>query len=378
LSKDSKNTFDEVILGGGFFGLYLARARLRQGKNIALIEIEKGFFTRASFINQARIHLGYHYPRSLGTALQALEYFEKFTAEFSPAINAHFKKIYAISNRNSYTSSRQFQHFAHYLGIQADAVPVGNYFQKGCVEEAFLTAEPSFDAPAVLRQILSEIENHPAFRPYLSQKVEKVENLGDSFDLTLTSGEKIRTASVVNATYASINQVLKTFGFPPLALKYELAEVVLGQVSAPYKDLGITVMDGPFFSMMPFGNSGEHSLTAVEYTPHRTSRKSLPEFSCQNPARNGCSPELLQNCDLCPDQPESSFAYMYQLTKRYLKDDFYFHKTASRFAMKTILQQTEVDDSRPTLIQTLSQKPRFSTVLSGKINTVYELERLDT
>ncbi len=37
------------------------------------------------------------------------------------------------------------------------------------------------------------------------------------------------------------------------------------------KNTGITVMDGPFFSLMPFGQTGLHSLTSVTFTPHETS-----------------------------------------------------------------------------------------------------------
>ena len=42
--------------------------------------------------------------------------------------------------------------------------------------------------------------------------------------------------------------------------------------------------------------------------------------------------------------------------------------------MKPILKTSEVDDSRPTLIKVMSQKPYFVSVLSGKINTVYDID----
>ena len=35
---------------------------------------------------------------------------------------------------------------------------------------------------------------------------------------------------------------------------------------------------------------------------------------------------------------------------------------------------SEIDDSRPTVIRRCSDNPRFISVLSGKINTVYELD----
>ena len=50
----------------------------------------------------------------------------------------------------------------------------------------------------------------------------------------------------------------------------------------------------------------------------------------------------------------------------------YYEK--SLFSMKPILKYSEVDDSRPTVIQYFSHKPTFVSVLSGKINTVYDLD----
>ena len=44
--------------------------------------------------------------------------------------------------------------------------------------------------------------------------------------------------------------------------------------------------------------------------------------------------------------------------------------------MKPILMSSEIDDSRPTVIRTYSKKPTFVGVLSGKINTVYDLDEV--
>ena len=43
--------------------------------------------------------------------------------------------------------------------------------------------------------------------------------------------------------------------------------------------------------------------------------------------------------------------------------------------MKPILMASEIDDSRPTVIKVFSDEPIFISVLSGKINTVYDLDR---
>ena len=42
--------------------------------------------------------------------------------------------------------------------------------------------------------------------------------------------------------------------------------------------------------------------------------------------------------------------------------------------MKPILKASEIDDSRPTVIKYATRRPTFISVLSGKINTVYDLD----
>ena len=75
----------------------------------------------------------------------------------------------------------------------------------------------------------------------------------------------------MNATYASVNQILNLLEAPPFNIKYELCEIILCKVSENLEHTGLTVMDGPFFSVMPYGNTGYHSLTSVTFTPHYTS-----------------------------------------------------------------------------------------------------------
>ena len=160
----------------------------------------------------------------------------------------------------------------------------------------------------------------------------------------------------------------------PLKIKYELCEVILCKVSNNLKDVGVTMMDGPFFSLMPFGQTGYHSLTAVNYTPHKTCQSVFPEFDCQQNSNNTCSSNKLGNCNTCIAKPKSSWPFMLALAKKYLKDDIEIEYVESLFSIKPILQESEIDDSRPTVIKEFSKTPKLVSVLSGKINTVYDLD----
>ena len=60
-----------VVIGGGFYGCMLA-AHLRQaGGRVVLCEKHDDILERASHTNQARVHNGYHYPRSMLTGLRS-------------------------------------------------------------------------------------------------------------------------------------------------------------------------------------------------------------------------------------------------------------------------------------------------------------------
>ena len=82
------------------------------------------------------------------------------------------------------------------------------------------------------------------------------------------------------------------------------------------------------------------------------------------------------NCNDCIAKPDSAWVYMSNMAKKYLKSEYDFEYVESLYSMKPILQASEIDDSRPTVIKELSNSPKLITVLSGKINTVYDLDEV--
>ena len=165
-------------------------------------------------------------------------------------------------------------------------------------------------------------------------------------------------------------------GYEMFKIKYELCEIILCNVNDKLHDIGLTVMDGPFFSIMPFGKTGYHSLTAVTFTPNVACKEPLPSFDCQARSSGFCSPSQLGNCNDCPAKPESAWPYMSNLARKYMRDELKFEFDHTLYSMKPILLASEIDDSRPTVIRTFSENPCFISVLSGKINTVYDLDEI--
>lgn len=67
---------------------------------------------------------------------------------------------------------------------------------------------------------------------------------------------------------------------------------------------------------------------------------------------------------------------MEKLAGKYIREEFGFSYHKSLYSMKPILLTSEIDDSRPTVIRKLKEKPAFVSVLSGKINTVFDLDEV--
>lgn len=367
--------YDKIIIGAGLYGLYAADFCAGRGQNILVLEYDNAPFGRATYINQARVHMGYHYPRSLTTAVKSAGYFRRFHEDFGFCIHHKFDQIYATSDQFSWTNAEQFREFCKAAEIKCEEVAVSKYFRKGACDGAFLTEEYTYDAKILQSCYEERLLDKENVKFIFGARLQKIIKDDGEFIVELEDGGSFRTGYVLNATYASVNQVIdKVEGISKelFNIKYELCEIILCEPSDVLKDVGITVMDGPFFSIMPFGKTGFHSLTSVTFTPHVTSYEAKPEFSCQK--GTSCSPAALGNCNECIHKPESAWPYMSHLADKYMKPEYAYTYVQSLYSMKPILKSSEVDDSRPTAIRVLNREPMFVSVLSGKINTVYDLD----
>ena len=371
--------YDKIIIGAGLYGLYAALFCAKRGEHCLVLEYDSEPFKRATYINQARVHMGYHYPRSLSTAVKSAGYFNRFNEDYGFCVLDTFEQVYATSANFSWTNAEQFMKFCKAANIRCDEVAVSKYFKPGMCDGAFLTEEYTYDAHILRDWYLGQLAKYKNVEFVYGARLAQISRKEDLYEVKMADGTCHESRFVLNSTYASCNQILQkceglseeTFG-----IKYELCEIILCNVDEKLKDTGLTVMDGPFFSIMPFGKTGVHSLTSVTFTPHVTSYDKVPTFACQAKSNGFCSPSQLGNCNDCIAKPESAWNYMSGLACKYMRDDLKFEFKETLFSMKPILKASEVDDSRPTVINVHSSEPYMVSVLSGKINTVYDLDEI--
>ncbi|MCI6248658.1 FAD-binding oxidoreductase [bacterium] len=368
-------TVDKIIIGAGLYGLYAAQKCGAMGQRVLVLERDPAPFMRATYINQARVHMGYHYPRSYSTAIKSARYFERFCRDYDFCLHKEFDQIYATSSHFSWTNAGEFRRFCHAAGIRCDDVAPERYFNPGMCDGAFLTTEYTYDAQVLKEWFLQELAKLPNVTVLYNHRPESIRAVGDVWQVG--AGDVAAEAPfILNATYAGVNDIHAMLGLPPFGIKYEKCEIILCTVDERLKNTGITVMDGPFFSLMPFGQTGLHSLTSVTFTPHETSYDPVATFPCQQESDGLCRPGSLYNCNECPARPKSAWPYMSQLARKYLREEYGFAYRGSLFSMKPILKASEIDDSRPTVVRVMNTSPMLVSVLSGKINTVYDLDEV--
>jgi glycine/D-amino acid oxidase-like deaminating enzyme len=363
---------DAVIIGGGFYGAAIAiyLAKQRRFKRIVLIEREAALLSRASYNNQARVHNGYHYPRSFTTAYRSRVNLPKFVRDWPDAVTKDFTKLYAIARRNSKVTAKQFDRFCREIGakIQPAEPSLRALFEPRLIEDVFLVEEYAFDSTKLASWAARELQDC-GVQIRLQTSVTAISNgannaLQVAFKSEGESEELLTCSYVFNCTYSGLNQFKGDFPGTKTKLKQEITEMALVQAPPKLEGLGITVMDGPFFSMMPFPARGLHTLSHVRYTPHMhwNDEQGIDPYQ-----------KLIQyECATRVDR-------MIRDVGRYLPAVLEAKYVESLFEIKTILVKNEGDDGRPILFEKHLELPGCYSVLGGKIDNIYDaLEKLDT
>ncbi|MEO5581104.1 MAG: FAD-dependent oxidoreductase [Saprospiraceae bacterium] len=377
--RKTMDKVDFLIVGGGLFGVYTALYLARKNFKVCLMEKEGNLFKKASTINQARLHEGYHYPRSIATALMAQEHKLRFNKEHEFLINQQYESYYAIDKFDSVTSPDQFEQFCHSIDIPALKIKTHSLYDFEKIEALYHTKEFAFDPHRLASYYTERIRTTDDLSLYLNSKIEEVEKLSSSWKVNFWSTDKnalqsIEAVTVINATYAGTNSINAAFGMKTLDLIYEISELAFIESDA-LKNTSLTVIDGPFTSYMPYGLSGLTTLSSVLYTHHKMSADSLPTFDCQAINLN-CKPDYISDCNQCPAKPISHQRKMIQQLKSYLRKDIDIKYADSMYTIKTKLSSSEIDDGRPTEIYKMNDSPGYYCLFSGKINSIYEIEKI--
>lgn len=358
--------FDAIVVGGGFYGasiaLYLATER--QLSRVLLLEQEPELMLRASRNNQARVHQGYHYPRSLKTAQSSRINFSQFVDEWDACIDRGFDKIYAVARVGSSTSPERFEAFCRRIGAPCKRAgpTVMRLFNPALVRAVFCTQEPAFDAQKLAERLALRLLRADV-KVACETRALQFAKQGDDLIQVDVCGAGVENYSVsaphvFNCTYSGLNQVTANLGDVHSQLKHELAQMALIQPPEPLQSYGITVIDGPFFSAMPYPQKGCHSLSHVRLTPER-------RWACVP----GIDPYLV-----LADAPWASRAgAMLRDAARYVPMMGDSKVLGHVREVKTTLIKSSIDDSRPIQFDVSDRISGLYSILGGKLDNIYDV-----
>lgn len=363
--------YDAVIIGGGFYGSAIAVYLVKQRnlKRVVLLEREPALLMRASYNNQARVHNGYHYPRCFTTAYRSRINVPRFLQDWPDAVKQDFTTLYAIARHNSKVTAKQFERFSRDIGARIQPAPVRwrALFEPRLIEDVFQVEEYAFDATKLASWAERELQGCGVQIRYQTHASAIVKGPDASLQVVAEAKEgakeQLSCRYVFNCTYSGTNQFAGDFPGVRADLKQELTEIALMQMPPSLDGLGITVMDGPFFSMMPFPARGLHTLSHVRFTPHL-------HWNDQQ----GIDPyEKLRH-----HERDSRADRMIRDVGRYIPAIANARHIDSLFEVKTVLAKNECDDGRPILFEKHAALPGCYSVLGGKIDNIYDvLEKID-
>ena len=343
--------YDDLIIGAGFFGCQLAIHRQRQGRRVLLVESGEGLLGRASRNNQARVHGGYHYPRSFLTGRRSQVNYQRFVREFAYACD-NTRHLYAIARNFSAVSSEGFERFCAQIKAPCREYKEQALFEPSLIESVFEVEEKCFNADR-LREAMEE--GLKGVEVLFGATAERVT---DELSLEIERGGErstVKGRALFIAAYAQTNAFLARSRLPLVPLQQELAEMALVQAPAALRGFNITVMDGPFWSLMHYPTTPYHTLSHVRYTPR------LRWFE--------------ETAVPAPPAPsdKTHFPYMKNDAKRMLPALEQLEYVDSVWETKTVLPRSQENDSRPIFFARDHGRRGVHVIIGGKIDNVFDL-----
>lgn len=346
-----------AIVGGGFFGC-LAALRLSQaGFHVTVFEKQTGLMLGASYINQNRLHMGYHYPRSDETARDSCLHQVDFQSLFPEAVVDDFEHYYCVAREGSYVSGQEFVDFCERLQLPyQDAWPKAITLNRDTVETCLLVPEKLYDANIVRHSLRRMLEQERNVDVMLSTELLGINRFNDGFEIHyhgLAGIERMNVDAVINATYSNINRLITMLGCEPKSYQFELCEVAI--VKVPWElRVGCGVMDGPFFGILPFGKSGSYLLYDVEISVLERTFGHTPTF---NRDISYYDDEII-----CAER----FRRYKQKASKYIKEMSDCIHLYSTYVPRVVLAHRDADDARPTEI--LKHTDGVWSIFAGKIS----------
>ncbi len=345
-----------AVVGGGIFGILSALEIAKKGYPVVIFEKQGEILKGASFINQCRVHMGYHYPRDERTARESREAAGDFERVFSPAIRT-IHNYYMMAKEGSLTSAEEYVAFCKKLGLpHTPAWPKGVNISKHKIAVSLKVPERIFDADKLRDLLKAKLAKASSVALLTGSKVVGLKRAGRAFEVQYELGGMVNTArfaAVINAAYDQANAINSLAGLPLSDYLYETIELLV--MRTPWKGVGWFLGDGPFLGAIPFGFSNLHLMYDVDISVLERVVGPLPNVKRSISYHNE------------PKRLKARLARYHAKWEAILPDIKKYKHVYSLYTTRMVLPKVEKTDARPTLTHELV--PGMWQIFSGKITT---------
>lgn len=350
---------DNLVIGAGIFGCHAATVLSKNGKTM-VVEQLSDIINATTRWNHGRVHNGLHYLNDYETAKQANDNYQKFILDNVSAINNKFEHLYAIDSVGSKSNKDVFENTANNFGIKY-ARSYSKVLKHENLEAAYSLEEPTFDILELKRLYGKRLSDNEV-DVVLNSRIIDAEVISGKYVIKISNSDNDITTIIVNKTimiaaYNQTNDVLDTLGLPKEDITY-----VLGRQAYAYipnlKNIGLTVVDGQFISLSPFGFSELHAINSPLHSNFLYTNNLHEISECHEPSDT----ELLDK--------------IVEQSSRYIDaSNIYMH--SAKGYVKALFDYSHNPESRKTSIKKVSSSPDVYTIISGKISNIYEVDKLE-
>lgn len=330
-----------AVVGGGIFGTTAAIHAARAGHTVHLVEAATRLLSAASWVNQYRLHRGYHYPRSPETAQSCSAEQASFAEDYAEAIVTDVRHLYGVARQGSLVSAAQFVAFCRDQSLPLRPATSPELINP-VLADTFEASEASIDPDILLRLV-----------------PQRLAESGVQVHLGVRAGAPTLDAfdKIIVAAYAGNGEVLKALGHAPQTYQFEVCEKPVVNLPPQFGATDIVILDGPFMSVGPMGRTGAYVLGHVTHAIHATNvgaeadvpaalRDCLDQGTIRNPKLTNFSKFIAAGAPFIPA----------------LADAVHI---GSMYTVRAVLPDREDTDERPTLVTRVGD--RLITIFSGKI-----------
>lgn len=351
-----------AVIGGGIFGCRIALSLAEAGHQVTLFERRDRIMQGASRANHNRLHLGFHYPRDPETARQCLRGFLRFLAEFQECVSFGFPAHYYVASEGSLTSAADYVAFLDEVGPPYRRVPLDSRVA-GC-SLAVQTWEAVYDAGRLAMVLAARLQHAAGVDLRYSVTVDAIERQrGDLIlDLTDLSGRsgadaeatsRSRFDAVVNCAYEDQNRLTAMLGIDPPSRLFEYTVVPIIEIPGLPRQ-AITIMDGPFCSIQPYGFTDNFLLYHARYSVLASAVSKFCPYGKDAPT------------DSMLESSTSHFETMKLDGARYIPALAEAKLLGWLQGPRMVLAGVDSTDARPSTVH--SPLPGYITVFAGKVD----------